>query len=182
MGRFFISLFIIAFVSVFSGAQTQDSSRVQVKILWDYKDLPVGMKIYELKGKPPLWTTDSVKDEHQLPFGKEIEDSTFLLKPGLAKRFALGYKNTTDKPIYFFAAPHAAEPPENSLGFKFKCLCINHAYHLEPGETWYRIVEFKLSKVFSANQIALKHTLISISPEKAKSINSTPPIDSHFHD
>lgn len=174
---------VVLLVSPFAGsAESGDSSKVRVKILWDYKDIPEGMKIYEVKGKTQLWKTEAVSDEKILPFEKQIEDSTLSLRPGQAKKFALGYKNTTDKPIYFFAAPHSAEPPENSLGFKFKCLCVNHAYHLKPGETWYRIVEFRLSKVFSDKQLAVKHVLIGISQEKAETINSAPPVDTNQHE
>ena len=180
-----MKIFLLVFSALvsFNGiAETRDSSVASVKILWDYKDFPPEMKIYEVKGKQQLWKTEAVKDDKLLPFEKEIEGGTFSLKPGQVKRFALGYKNTTDKTIYFFAAPHVAEPPENSLGFKFKCLCVNHAYQLKPGETWYRIVEFRLSKVFSEKQLAVRHTLIGINQEKAESINSAPPVDSNQHE
>ncbi len=158
-----------------------NDSRVKVQILWDYKEIPDGMKIYEIKGKQILWKTEATSDLAKLPFEKEIADSTLILKPGQTKKFALGYKNNTDKPLYFFAAPHSAEPPENSLGFKFKCLCINHAYHLKPGETWYRIVEFKLSKAFTDKQLGVKHILIGINQGKAEKINSAPPVDAAGH-
>jgi hypothetical protein len=161
--------------------QVTAAMAAEIKIDWEYKGIPPGMKIYDLKSPVKLWTTESVKDESKLPFAKEIPDSTFKLEPGKVKRFALGYKNTTDKTLYFFAAPHSVEPPENSLGFKFKCLCVNHAYQVAPGETWYRIVEYKLSRVYGQNKMTVKHNLIGIDSKQATSINSAPPVDAEGH-
>jgi hypothetical protein len=181
-----MKLFFCAVLFVFSGIASAEQSRTgssaSVQILWDYKDIPAGMKIYEVKGKAKLWKTESVKLESELPLAKEIPDATFSLPAGRSKRFALVYKNTTDKTQHFFAAPHSAEPPENSLGFKFKCLCVNHAYKVGPGETWYRIVEFKLSPAFSDKQLSVRHTLIGVSSEKAEAINSAPPVDANSHE
>jgi hypothetical protein len=150
---------------------------VAVKIEWDYKDVPPGIKIHTLKGNPKLWKTESLKQTSQLPIKDEIKDATLQLDPGDVRRFALVYTNTGEKPLYFFAAPHSAEPAENSLGFKFKCLCVNHAYKVAPGETWYRIVEFKLAPKFVGDKLTLKHQLIGIGKDRADDMNSAPPMD-----
>src|SRR2546426_12715192 len=113
------------------GPEERNNSLVSVKITWEYKDLPPNMKIYQ----PPrgailkLWETSVVKDHKDLPVSNEISDSVLKLRRGTNKTFVLVYKNDTRQPIYFFAAPHQVAPPEYSLGFKLKCLCIRSEEH-----------------------------------------------------
>ena len=148
-------------------------AKAKVAIVWDYKDMAPDMKIYDYKGTkaPALWKTEIVKEEKDLPIGAEIPASTLELAPGKSKRFVLVYRNKTDKPVHFFAAPHSASPPENSLGFKFKCLCINHAFKVEPKSSWYRIVDFKLSEAFSGEKLEIKHILVGLAGDKAEQFN-----------
>lgn len=84
----------------------------------------------------------------------------------LGERFALVFRNPSDS-RYFFAAPHTVHPAEHSLGFKFKCLCINHAFKSEPKGLWYRVVEFRLSRDFAGTQLVLTHTIIGIDKGQA---------------
>lgn len=147
---------------------------VKVNIEWNYKDFTDPVIIHEVKGQPPLWHTDSVTNLATAPISEPIAGSSFLLEPGQKKRFALVVKNTTDKPLYFFAAPHMAHPEEASLGFKFKCLCINHAYTIGPKETWYRIVEFRMSPNFVGDELTITHTVIGIDKKRAASFSNEP--------
>jgi hypothetical protein len=159
------------------GQEKQDNSLLNVKITWEYKDLPPNMKIYQ----PPrgailkLWETAVVKDHKDLPVSDEINNSVLKLRRGTNKTFVLVYKNDTDLPIYFFAAPHQVTPPEYSLGFKLKCLCINQAFQVGPGEIWYRVVELQISKNIVGDAVGITHTLIGISKERMGKFNSQTP-------
>ena len=137
---------------------------------WQYQGLPAAMKVYELKAgpEPKLWQTATVKDRASLPVGKEIDKGEIRLEKGSAKRFVLVYANPENRPVYFFATPHHAEPAEFSLGFKFKCLCIDHAYAVPPREFWYRIVELRTSRDMRGDRIALTHTLVGIDEARMK--------------
>jgi hypothetical protein len=140
---------------------------VKVDIGWEYKDLDTRIKLYEVKGRPRLWETKSVKSLDLAPVGQEFKSGALQLEPGQTKRFALVMENKSDKPVFFFAAPHVVHPVEHSLGFKFKCLCINHAFTVGAGETWYRIVEFRLSRSFIGRELALTHSIIGIDQGRA---------------
>ncbi|MDH4128890.1 MAG: hypothetical protein OEV44_09070 [Spirochaetota bacterium] len=145
------------------------NNSVKIKIAWTYKDFPknVKMEIYEPSPNRTirLWDTTSEKDPNNIPISSIIKNSTLQMIPGGLKRFILVLKNKTSKPIYFFASPHHIDPPEHSLGFKFKCLCIDHTFEVKPGETWYRVVQLKLSSNFVGKSINITHTLVTVSDE-----------------
>ncbi|TGL87134.1 hypothetical protein EHQ68_11275 [Leptospira congkakensis] len=179
----FISLSIL-FVIIFScggegekkeNSQTETlisnphkASKVSIFIKWETTKLPLQMEIREPSGEQNLvlWTTGSVKEGKRAPFGDLIPESLLILKPGSKKQFLLVMKNPTDRAVYFFAAPHSAMPAEHSFGFKFKCLCVNHAFTVPPKETWYRVVEIRLAPDFLGDQLTLTHNLIGISRER----------------
>lgn len=143
-----------------------DEVRAQIK--WKYKNFPAEMKTYEVAEgqKPRMWTTKTVTSIKDAPVGSQISGSSLILDKGSQKRFILVAHNTTDKPIYFFAAPHGVEPVENALGFKFKCLCINFAYEIGPGEVWYRVVILKVSPDFYGDAMTLTHNLVGIDQKR----------------
>lgn len=126
------------------------------------------MEIREPSGAQSLtlWTTGSIPEGKRTPFGELIPDSQIVLKPGSKKQFVLVMKNPTNDPVYFFAAPHSALPVEHSFGFKFKCLCVNHAFSVPPKETWYRVVEIRLSSDYLGDHLNLTHNLIGITKER----------------
>ncbi len=144
------------------------ADKVVIEIKWEYSQLPLKMEIREPAGSQilALWTTGSVPAGKNAPFGKEIPDSTLILKPGSKKQFLLVMKNDSDVPVYFFAAPHQALPVEHSFGFKFKCLCVNHAFTVPPKETWYRVVEIRLAPEFLGDRLILTHNLLGMSKER----------------
>jgi hypothetical protein len=144
---------------------------VKINVKWLYKDFSSPVNIYEAKGRPILWQTGSVASLAKAPVGEQIAASSFEMLPGQKKRFVLIAQNSTDKPQYFFAAPHTVHPEEESLGFKFKCLCINHAYTINPKETWYRVVEFRLSPQFVGKELTITHTIIGIDAKRAASFS-----------
>ncbi len=142
---------------------------VAVDLRWEYRDLPPAMKIYlpSSQGPAPLWETASRPKSEPLPVGAEISDSRLKLQPGQRKRFVLVYQNPSEKPLYFFAAPHQAQPQEHALGFHFKCLCVSEAFKVGAGETWYRVVELQILKGFEGDTLTLTHTLIGIDAARA---------------
>lgn len=143
---------------------------VKVKIDWNYINFPDHVKIYELKSQMPyqLWDTHSVRSIDVSPASTEIPESNLTIQTGRFKEFVLGIQNTSNTPLYFFAAPHSVQPPEYSLGFKFKCLCINHAFSIKPGEFWYRVVKLNIDKDFRGKEFSIKHDIIGISEERMK--------------
>lgn len=142
---------------------------VRIHVAWKYKDFPASISLYELKGKPLLWETRSVASLAAAPVGQPIAGSVLTLTPGQRKRFILAVQNPGNVPLFFFAAPHTVHPEENTLGFKFKCLCINHAFKINPKESWYRVVEFRLSRDFVGNELTISHTIIGIDSQRAQS-------------
>ncbi len=144
----------------------------KINVQWLYKDFPAQVTLYEVKGNPSLWETRSVADIARAPIGVPVQRGAFALLPGQHKRFVMVVQNTTDHPLYFFAAPHRVHPEEAALGFKFKCLCVNRAYTVGPKETWYRVLELRLSLDFVGDELTLTHTLVGIDKKRAASFSN----------
>ncbi|EMJ96153.1 LIC11469 family lipoprotein adhesin Lsa20 [Leptospira alstonii] len=142
--------------------------QVRVQVLWEKKNFPLEIELYEGASQRPvdLWATGTVKDMSEAPVSVKMEGNDLYLKPGSKKRFVLVVKNTNDRDFYFFAAPHSMEPAEGSLGFKFKCLCINHAFYIPPGETWYRVVELRTGGEVMGKELKITHTLVGMDEER----------------
>ncbi len=145
---------------------------VKIGVQWLYKDFPDPVTLYEVKDNPSLWETRSVPGLTQAPIGTPIQGASFELTPGQHKRFAMVVQNTTDHPLYFFAAPHRVQPEEAALGFKFKCLCVNRAYTVGPKEIWYRVLELRLGQNFVGNELTLTHTLVGIDKKRAAAFST----------
>ena len=156
--------FIQLLFSLLSHADTQ----IPIKINWNYKNAAFEMKSYTVKDNAIVWATNNVSKLEGTPVTSIIPDSKLLMSPNRRKKFALVAYNPTNRPIYFFAAPHTASPSEHSLGFKFKCLCMNHAFKIEPKSYWYRVVEFRLSPSYKGTDLKVTHDIIGIDAETAK--------------
>ncbi|AYV54111.1 hypothetical protein EFP84_00410 [Leptospira kmetyi] len=143
---------------------------IRVSVLWEKKSFPLEMELYEGASQRPvdLWATGSVKDLSEAPVSAPIEGNDLYLKPGSKKRFVLVVKNTTDRDFYFFASPHSMLPAEGSLGFKFKCLCINHAFLIPPKEIWYRVVELRTGGEALAKELRITHILVGMDEERIR--------------
>ncbi|TGK33217.1 hypothetical protein EHQ12_17940 [Leptospira gomenensis] len=143
---------------------------IRVGILWEKKKFPFEMELYEGAIQRPvdLWATGSVKNIEDAPVSIRIEGNDLFLKPGAKKKFVLVVKNDSDRDFYFFAAPHSMEPAEGSLGFKFKCLCINHAFYVPAREIWYRVVELRTGGEALSRDLRIKHTLIGMDEERIR--------------
>ncbi|ASV10610.1 LIC11469 family lipoprotein adhesin Lsa20 [Leptospira santarosai] len=144
--------------------------QIQVRILWEKKKFPLEMELYEGASQRPveLWATGNVKDLSEAPVSSKIEGSELYIKPGSKKKFVLVVRNTTERDFYFFAAPHSMVPAENSLGFKFKCLCINHAFYIPPRETWYRVVELRTGGEALGKELKISHTLVGMDEDRLR--------------
>lgn len=170
MKTLFCALVLVALAS------SVHAEEITAKIDWQYQSIASGMHIYEVKPgeHPNLWQTVSEKNPAKLPIGKEIANGELHFEKGSAKRFVLVYNNPGNTPLYFFATPHHVEPAEYSLGFKFKCLCIDHAYSVGPHESWYRVVELRTSRDMAGNAISLTHTLVGIDETRMKKFSLKP--------
>lgn len=163
----------------YSKSSLQKTNLTSAKISWLYQNVPAKMEIYEPASQRPIkiWDMGTVRSPSQLPVDALIRDSVVQIRPGGSKLFILVMKNETQKPIHFFAAPHVVDPPAYSLGFKFKCLCVNHVYTIAPGEIWYRVVRLLLSPKFVGDSINVTHTLIGVSADRAESNFEMPEMD-----
>lgn len=148
--------------------------QVKIDIQWEYKNFTLPVALHEVNGSARLWETRSVANAKDAPIGEPIQNPVLLLAPGQSKRFVLVVRNPGDKPLYFFAAPHVVQPPEQALGFKFKCLCVNRAYKVGPHETWYRVVEFRLSNEFAGAGLTVMHSIIGIDEKRADAFSKDP--------
>lgn len=176
--RYQLRLTFCALLGVFSLVSSTgisaETTPVKVKFLWDGDGFPAEMKVYELKKgvNLPLWTTGATDDKN-LPIGKEIpNEKGMMMKRGATQRFVLSLKNSTKKDLYFFATPHTVDPAKHSLGFDFRCLCLNHAYHAPAGKTWYRVVTLQLDPEFSGKSVEVKHALIPVSKQRAEQVKT----------
>lgn len=153
-----------------AGAKGKRADQVKVHLAFEPVEFKGEMEIFEVKPRThtALWQTETEKDEDKIPIGERIEKNTFEMRPGSTKRMVLVMRNPTKETKYFFAAPHVVDPPVYSLGFKFKCLCINHAFSIPPGEIWYRVVELRMDKDFVGDAFEIKHSLIGLDAARAK--------------
>ncbi|MBM9502106.1 hypothetical protein JWG44_17755 [Leptospira sp. 201903071] len=148
--------------------ESDPDRQIQVSVLWEKKQFPFEMELFEGASQRPvdLWATGTVKIISEAPVSSPIEGNDLYLKPGSKKKFVLVVRNTSDQNFYFFAAPHSMEPAESSLGFKFKCLCINHAFYIPPGEIWYRVVELRTGGEALGKELKITHTLVGMDEKR----------------
>lgn len=132
------------------------------------------MELYEVAASEPLWRTDSVAVLKDANIGKKIDNNTITVEPNRRYKFALVANNPTDKTLYFFAAPHTTVPEELSFGLRFKCLCVNHAFKIEPKKSWFRIVELRLDPSYKAKKMKINHTIIGVDATVANEFQSKP--------
>jgi len=139
------------------------ASKVTVSVQWKYEGIPAKMQLYGINQskKAYLWQTKNVTAFTEIPAANLI-DKPIILNKGSGKNFVLVYHNKTDKPLYFFAAPHSMSPKKYTLGFKFHCLCVNHAFEVKPKHYWYRVIRMNVSKYVEGNELNIVHTLVRI--------------------
>lgn len=150
-----------------AGVEPVARREVRVRVAWRYQNIPAGMRIYEPSpGRPlKLWQMGSAASASELPVGNEIAGGRFSLEAGAEKTFLLVYRNDTDHPVRFFAAPHSVHPAEHALGFEFQCLCVNHIYTAPPRGYWYRVVKLSLDSR-ARGPLAVTHVLVRAAEEQ----------------
>ncbi|MBC7371678.1 MAG: hypothetical protein H7326_08940 [Bdellovibrionaceae bacterium] len=166
------SLVLILLVSLTGTLLPRVSGAAEITIGWTYKNFPTQIKIHEAKQTLPIWKFESVSNLEKAGVFAEIKDSKLNLEPNRRKKFALVAFNPTEKPIYFFAAPHTTHPGEHALGFKFQCLCINHVFVIQPKQYWYRIVEIRISPGSSNKPLNITHEIIGTDKDNANKFGS----------
>jgi hypothetical protein len=162
----------LAIVTVLGMARhaSSASSPAQIALAWEYVNLPQTMAVYtQASDRPlPLWKMGAVADLSGIPVGNLI-DGTVTVPATSPARLILVFHNTTDHPLYFFAAPHQAAPPEASLGFKFHCLCLGNVYKVPPHRYWYRAVELSIGPGFQTHTpLRLTHALVAVDAKRAR--------------
>jgi hypothetical protein len=162
---------LLCLLAIPASAAGAPAKAARISIQWEYHGFPLHVILYEPKGVAPLWETRSVASLAQAPVGASIQDPVLMIAPGQARRFVLVVQNTTDRKLYFFAAPHVVQPPEQAVGFKFKCLCVNRVYTVGPHETWYRVVEFHVSSGFAWDGLTVTHVITGIDEKTAQTFS-----------
>jgi len=144
--------------------------KVRVNFAWQHHGIDAVMKTHHLPpgSRAKLWEMGTAASQGELPIGDVLEQARLEVSPGSVTRFVLLMENSSDAPLYFFAAPHHVNPVQLSLGFKFKCLCINHAFEIPPGHSWYRVVELRMDEAFVGNEITIEHALIGLDEARKK--------------
>jgi hypothetical protein len=144
--------------------------KVRINLAWQHHGIEASMKTHFLPpgSQAKLWEMGTSASRGDLPIGEELENGRLEVSPGSVTRFVLLMENSTDAPLYFFAAPHQVNPVQLALGFKFKCLCINHAFEIPPGHSWYRVVELRMDEGFVGNEIKIEHALIGLDEARKK--------------
>lgn len=160
------ALAVLAWIDVAWSLPGQNA--VAVRILWENRRVAGAMKLYEVDAKRryEVWEMGNRAKLENLPVADEIPDGRLSLSRGGKRTFVLVMKNDTPQAIHFFAAPHVVNPPEYALGFKFKCLCVNHVFHVPPGHYWYRIVQLQLAPEFVGDHLDIQHTLIPVAADQ----------------
>jgi hypothetical protein len=118
-------------------------------------------------------TNGSLIDIRQLEAIREFKNNEIEMSEGETKIIGLVLKCKSGMKADFFVAPHEIHPGTRALDFKFDCLCYHHAYHMEKGKMWYRIL--KLYHTLDANKNAKSPEIITLrheaQPWKNESLN-----------
>jgi hypothetical protein len=141
-----------------------NASATEVHLNWRYKGVPAELQVFQQKAgsKALLWDMGEADKLELAPVGALLNEGRFDAAPGSRKRLVLIYHNTTKSELQFFAAPHQMLPAESSLGFKFKCLCVNHVYKVAPGKWWWRVVELRVDESADAKTLEIVHDVIKV--------------------
>ncbi len=150
-------------------ASAPDGQRMLVVIRWEYQGLAPRMRLYtaDPARRIRLWETRSVRTLAQTPAWRRV-DGPVSIKKGSARNFVLVYHNPTNKPVYFFSAPHRMTPAEFTLGFRFRCLCVNHVFEVPAGYYWYRVVRILASRHMRGERLQVVHKLVAVDRQRGQ--------------
>jgi hypothetical protein len=142
---------------------------------WRYKKFPANIRLFEVSNSTVPRLNVTLNDnnwEKNLPIVREITDGKVTLEGASFKMLAMVVENTSDKPLYFYAAPHSIEPAQGSLGVKFYCLCFGDIFRIRPKTTWYRLVQVRVFPSNRTPEITMVHEILGIDEAKAKAIEN----------
>ncbi len=159
---------ILSGQSVYAG-QSAVAPQLTVDLVWEYQGLAPNMRLYSVDParSARLWETRSVRRFSQIPVSTRIK-GPLLLRKGSAVNFVLVYHNRSKKPVYFFAAPHRMTPAAFTLGFHFRCLCVNHVFAVPAGHYWYRVVRVAVSRHMAGDRLRVVHSLVAVDAERRR--------------
>ncbi len=147
-----------------STSTTTATAPVMIQMLFNAKNMPSNMELYEVPTAKILDVTThgtvSLKDP--LPFTVRL-GSEFPVKRGETKYFAMVVRNNSDQTQYFYASYHQMRPEEAAIGYLLNCLCINRLFAIPPRSAWYRIGSIMLTSTFMGSVVAVKHDLFGMS-------------------
>lgn len=128
---------------------------------WDSAGLPIKVKTYLVpKGSDIRDNETGVMTEKiRALLKEEIPGGKVRMWDKQQKAILLVIENLSDKDVDFSVAPHHTAPVEESMNFKFFCLCNGHIYHIPAKGTWYRQMKLKSDEGLSAKDVILRHTI-----------------------
>lgn len=158
-------LLLLAALSFYGITQAKGGKRktVEARLTFDHRGLDGKMEVYEAArgAKMRIWTTGVVDDINELSLGEKVEDAFKVRRRGF-KKLVLILRNPGQNTLYFFAPPHQVIPPEQGIGFAFKCLCVQRVFKVPPGKVWYRVIALRLFPKFRGGPVELRHSLVGL--------------------
>lgn len=141
---------------------------IDVKLEFTYNNFEFPIRIYQILDSSKIKSAkvNVSRDRKDLPFGTEYTGRSVKVRKGGVQSVAIAIENTTEKAVFFFAAPHDTVPSENSLGNKFSCFCYGQVYRVPPKSTFYRIATIQTIENSLGNEVIFRHKIVGISPEK----------------
>lgn len=166
---------ILFFLSCLTSAQstwaaTTLGREVSVRLFWNNKNFPLKMRVFTASSDKVLDVKETLVTKLSEPLPRwilrETTNQTLRGELGQALPFVMLIENPTDKPYYFFAAPHTYEPAESSFGVELSCLCVGSIFTLPPKSRWLRVGVAKILKSSNASVLNITHSLIGIPEDK----------------
>ncbi|MFP5519245.1 MAG: hypothetical protein ACLGGX_05035 [Bdellovibrionia bacterium] len=143
------------------------SDLVNVQILFEHKNMPFKMELWEV---PPELYLDLSMSSHAsiskgVPFVKPISNE-FRVRRGETTYFGMVIKNDSNEPYYFYSSYHQMRPEEAALGYIVNCLCVNRIFVIPPKSYWYRVGSIVLGSTFIGETVAIKHDIFGMTSEQ----------------
>ncbi|MFN7728984.1 MAG: hypothetical protein ACK5P7_07495, partial [Bdellovibrio sp.] len=141
-----------------------------VEINWQRRGLDAVPQTYQTqtKNRHLVGTTQVHSSFDQLPVLGSPQ-VRFQVEPGVGTSVVVVLQNTGKKNLYFHVAPHQIDPPTESTGFYFECLCNSRIYAVKPGEYWSRVLRMNVNREHSKKNFKVSHMFIGVSEEDALS-------------
>lgn len=142
-------------------ASTAMATSTVFSLEWDYSNLPIHVHMYLLPKGNGLRDSQTgvLTDKIKALMTNEITDSKVRMWSHQQKDILLVIDNLADHALNFSVAPHHTAPVDESMNFKFFCLCNGHVYHIPAKGRWYRQMKLKADDTLSAKDVTLRHVI-----------------------